>query len=103
MIICPRCLGLFRTLYQEGKQERCPYCAHQVVHHQKLTQIARQLHEGVASPDEFHQWLCEYLEFLGTWCADQKTVDLRMLDALAKQLDMLTREVACHRQHLQDG
>ncbi|MGI6609661.1 MAG: hypothetical protein ACOX4G_04020 [Limnochordia bacterium] len=102
MIICPRCLGSFRTLYQEGKQERCPYCAHLVVHHRRLTKVAQYLHESEASPEELQQWLCEYLAFLGTWCSEQEALDLCMLDALARQLDMLTREIASCRRRLQN-
>jgi hypothetical protein len=100
MIICPQCLGSFRTLYQEGKTERCPYCACHVVHRPRLVDVAPRMHGSATTLEETQRWLSECLSFLGAWCQEQESMDLRVLDALGRQLDMLTREIADCRRRL---
>lgn len=103
MIVCPRCLGLFRTVYQEHKQERCPYCACTVVHSQKLLDYAPKAYRTGAPVAEFYEWVKGSLGLLGTWWAEQETVDAAQLDVLIRELEGICREAAHIRRQLMQG
>jgi hypothetical protein len=60
------------------------------------------MHGSVTTLEEIQSWLSEYLSFLGAWCGEQESMDLRVLDALSRRLDMLTREIANCRRRLHD-
>ena len=100
MIVCPRCLGLFRTFYQEHKQERCPYCAFTVVHSQRLLDLAPKAYRTGAPVAEFHQWVKGSLGLLGVWWGEQQIVDTDRLDVLIRELEGICREAAHIRRQL---